>query len=173
MGIVSGIVSLVQGDMAAQAISDAANAEARVELDEAAIKALELRKKAAIANGLDALSFRKGHTRTSSGTPLEVLGQNAGEREQEAMDRLMFGKNAAAFARARGEAAKTAFFNQALAKSFDFFGGTAPTQIAAGRGQTTTTAGTAESPAGGIARAAVGGLVSGGAGTSLLAGKND
>jgi len=173
MGIVSGIVSLVQGDMAAQAISDAANAEARVELDEAAIKALELRRKAAITNGLDALSFRKGHTRTSSGTPLEVLGQNASEREQEALDRLLYGKNAAAFARARGEAAKTAFQNQAIAMSFDFFGGTAPQQIVAGRGQTTTTPGTAPAPAASIATSAITSRFSGGAGSSLLSGKND
>lgn len=89
MGIGSGAMNIVGATRQYDATRENINAQQEMIRNQSEVAARQSRKNSLIANISDSMATRKSGIRTDVGSELEALSQNAGEREQEALDILL------------------------------------------------------------------------------------
>lgn len=95
VGIIgTAVVQGIQAENEAQAMSDAAKAEGLLRKAESDQNARQMRKSHSRTLAEQRVMFGKLGVNASQGTPLDVLAENAGEFELDAVTRERFGQNA-------------------------------------------------------------------------------
>jgi hypothetical protein len=89
MGIGSGAMNIVGATRQYDATREDINAKQEMIRNQSEVAARQSRKNTLIDNISDSMSIRRSGVRTDVGSELEALSQNAGEREQQALDILL------------------------------------------------------------------------------------